>query len=204
MHYHHTASGTQAISRAAALELAPPPPGIDRTLWLYELCRFLISQCNSLIVGFLFDTPPCSAGTCPEMRASEWQFLCAVHEQPKSCCAIDYCCHTLDWAANVVTDPRTFPSRLAPHTDGREELNLGKHAPPSSQTIAKSLVNVFRRVHRIFAHAWFQHRSVFWAVEAQSGLYLLFKVVCDTHRLLQGETSRTSSGIFSCMALTRW
>lgn len=145
-------------------------------LWLYELCRFLIAQCNSLIVGFLFDTPPCSASTCPEMRASEWQFLCAVHEQPKSCCAIDYCCHTLDWAANVVTDQKLFPSRFAVLNDANSR-NAG----------VKSLVNVFRRLHRIFAHAWFQHRSVFWSVEGQRGLYVFFKTVCDLYDLLPAE-----------------
>ncbi|PHH90475.1 hypothetical protein CDD83_3570 [Cordyceps sp. RAO-2017] len=175
-HYHHTASGTQALTRATALHLAQPPPGIDRTLWLYELCRFLISQCNSLIVGFLFDTPPCSAGTCPEMRASEWQFLCAVHEQPKSCCAIDYCCHTLDWAANVVSDQKIFPSRFVVLNDAHSK-NVG----------VKNLVNVFRRLHRIFAHAWFQHRSVFWTVECQTGLYVFFKTVCDLYDLLPAE-----------------
>ncbi|KAM6481276.1 Mob1/phocein [Trichoderma sp. SZMC 28011] len=176
LHYHSTASGTQPLTRASALQLAQPPPGIDRTLWLYELCRFLISQCNSLIVGFLFDTPPCSASTCPEMRASEWQFLCAVHEQPKSCCAIDYCCHTLDWAANVVSDQKIFPSRFVVVNDIHSK-NVG----------VKSLVNVFRRLHRIFAHAWFQHRSVFWAVEGQTGLYVFFKTVCDLYDLLPAE-----------------
>ncbi|KKP00220.1 hypothetical protein THAR02_07682 [Trichoderma harzianum] len=176
LHYHSTASGTQPLTRATALQLAQPPPGIDRTLWLYELCRFLISQCNSLIVGFLFDTPPCSASTCPEMRASEWQFLCAVHEQPKSCCAIDYCCHTLDWAANVVSDQKIFPSRFVVVNDIHSK-NVG----------VKSLVNVFRRLHRIFAHAWFQHRSVFWAVEGQTGLYVFFKTVCDLYDLLPAE-----------------
>ncbi|KAH6607480.1 mob kinase activator-like 4 [Trichoderma cornu-damae] len=176
LHYHGTASGTQALTRDSALQLAQPPPGIDRTLWLYELCRFLISQCNSLIVGFLFDTPPCSANTCPEMRASEWQFLCAVHEQPKSCCAIDYCCHTLDWAANVVSDQKIFPSRFVVVNDVHSK-NVG----------VKSLVNVFRRLHRIFAHAWFQHRSVFWAVEGQTGLYIFFKTVCDLYDLLPAE-----------------
>ncbi|KAL7916082.1 Mob1/phocein [Trichoderma velutinum] len=176
LHYHSTASGTQPLTRASALQLAQPPPGIDRTLWLYELCRFLISQCNSLIVGFLFDTPPCSASTCPEMRASEWQFLCAVHEQPKSCCAIDYCCHTLDWAANVVSDQKIFPSRFVVVNDVHSK-NVG----------VKSLVNVFRRLHRIFAHAWFQHRSVFWAVEGQTGLYVFFKTVCDLYDLLPAE-----------------
>jgi hypothetical protein len=176
LHYHHTASGTTALTRSTALQLAQPPVGIDRTLWLYELGRFLVSQCNSLIVGFLFDTPPCSASTCPEMRASEWQFLCAVHEQPKSCCAIDYCCHTLDWAANVVTDQKLFPSRFAVANDAH------------SKTVGvKNLVNVFRRLHRIFAHAWFQHRSVFWAVEGQTGLYVFFKTVCDLYDLLPAE-----------------
>ena len=174
MHYYHTASHTTPISRDTARLLATPPPGIDKTLWLYELCRFLIAQCNTLIVGFLFDTPPCSAATCPEMRAGEWQFLCAVHDTPKSCCAIDYCCHTLDWAANVVTNPKIFPSRFV--VDSHDK-----------NTAVKNLVNVFRRLHRIFAHAWFQHRGVFWSLESQSGLYVFFKTVCDAYDLLPAE-----------------
>ncbi|KAK7750368.1 hypothetical protein SLS62_007667 [Diatrype stigma] len=175
LHYYHTASNTAPINRTTAAQLAAPPPGIDRTLWLYELCRFLIAQCNSLIVGFLFDVPPCSAATCPEMRASEWQFLCAIHDQPKSCCAIDYCCHTLDWAANVVTNPKLFPSRFVV-SEGHDK-----------SAVAKNLVNVFRRLHRIFAHAWFQHRGVFWTVEGQTGLYVFFKTVCDMYDLLPAE-----------------
>ncbi|KAK1766864.1 Mob1/phocein [Phialemonium atrogriseum] len=176
LHYYHTAGNTTPITRETARLLAAPPPSIDRTLWLYELCRFLIKQCNSLIVGFLFDTPPCSAATCPEMRASEWQFLCAVHDAPKSCCAIDYCCHTLDWAANVVTNPKIFPSRFVVLPDGHDR-----------GTALKNLVNVFRRLHRIFAHAWFQHRGVFWSVEGQTGLYVFFKTVCDLYDLLPAE-----------------
>lgn len=180
LHYHHTAHNTQPITRDTAALLATPPPSIDKNLWLYELCRFLIAQCNSLIVGFLFDTPPCSAITCPEMRASEWQFLCAVHEQPKSCCAIDYCCHTLDWAANVVTNPKLFPSRFV-------ALSAGDGGGPDRNAAVKNLVNVFRRLHRIFAHAWFQHRGVFWSVEGQNGLYVFFKTVCDMYDTLPAE-----------------
>lgn len=180
LHYHHTAHNTHPITRETAALLATPPPSIDKNLWLYELCRFLIAQCNSLIVGFLFDTPPCSAITCPEMRASEWQFLCAVHEQPKSCCAIDYCCHTLDWAANVVTNPKLFPSRFV-------ALSGGDSGGPDRNAAVKNLVNVFRRLHRIFAHAWFQHRGVFWSVEGQTGLYVFFKTVCDMYDTLPAE-----------------
>ncbi|KAL1898729.1 hypothetical protein Cpir12675_001732 [Ceratocystis pirilliformis] len=176
LHYYHTESSINPVTRSVAAILAQPPPSVDRIVWLYELCRFLISQCNTLIVGFLFDTPPCSAATCPEMRASEWQFLCAVHETPKSCCAIDYCCHTLDWAANVITDPKLFPSRFI-------KMSESHMTTPGMKT----LINVFRRLHRIFAHAWFLHRNVFWAVEDPSGLYILFKTVCNIYNLLPGD-----------------
>ena len=108
------------------------------------------------------------------MRASEWQYLCAVHDPPKSCCAIDYCCHTLDWAANVLTSQKHFPSRLT----------LGSDASGGSQQGVKQLTNIFRRVYRIFAHSWFQHRQVFWQVEGNEGLYIFFKTVCDVYNLI--------------------
>ncbi|KAH8659094.1 Mob1/phocein, partial [Tricladium varicosporioides] len=182
LHYQYTkpadSDHTIPINRETANLIATQPDGVDRALWLYELCRFLINKCNDLIIGFLFDNPPCSATTCPEMRASEWQFLCAVHESPKSCCAIDYCCHTLDWATNIVTSQKIFPSRLSLGTgDAMDERGAG----------VKHLVNIFRRLHRIFAHAWFQHRGVFWQVEGQTGLYVLFKTVCDSYDLLPAE-----------------
>ncbi|PMD47403.1 Mob1/phocein [Hyaloscypha variabilis F] len=182
LHYHYSkptdSESTVAITRETAMLIATKPEGVDRALWLYELCRFLINKCNDLIIGFLFDDPPCSATTCPEMRASEWQFLCAVHESPKSCCAIDYCCHTLDWATNIVTSQKIFPSRLSLGAgDAVDERGAG----------VKHLTNIFRRLHRIFAHAWFQHRGVFWQVEGQTGLYVLFKTVCDTYDLLPAE-----------------
>jgi hypothetical protein len=182
LHHHHTkppnSNHTIPITRTTASIIATPPEDVDRALWLYELCRFLINKCNDLIVGFLFDSPPCSSTTCPEMRASEWQFLCAVHESPKSCCAIDYCCHTLDWATNIVTSQKIFPSRLSLAAgDAQDDRGAG----------VKHLVNIFRRLHRIFAHAWFQHRGVFWQVESQTGLYVLFKMVCDSYELLPAE-----------------
>lgn len=123
------------------------------------------------------DNPPCSSQTCPEMRASEWQYLCAVHEPPKSCCAVDYCNHTLDWAANVLTSPKHFPSRLA----------LGGEAGNAVNSM-RQLTNIFRRVYRIFAHAWFQHREVFWSVEATYGLYVFFKTVCDEYHLIPEDS----------------
>ncbi|OAL32088.1 hypothetical protein AYO20_08026 [Fonsecaea nubica] len=183
-HLTHTPESTHTIpiTKESALQLATPPhindsESVDRNLWLYELCRFLTQKANIVSIFLMNDNPPCSAQTCPEMRASEWQYLCAVHEPPKSCCAIDYCNHTLDWAANVLTSPKHFPSRLA----------LGSEAGNVMQSM-RQLTNIFRRVYRIFAHAWFQHRDVFWSVEATYGLYVLFKVVCDEYHLIPEDS----------------
>ncbi|KAE8363207.1 Mob1/phocein [Aspergillus caelatus] len=162
------------INREVAIQLAEPPGGVDRSLWLYELCRFLTMKVNNLIIAFFAENPPCSAQTCPEMRASEWQYLCAVHDPPKSCCAIDYSCHTLDWATNILTSPKYFPSRLT----------LGSEAGGGPQASMRHLTNIFRRLYRIFAHAWFQHREVFWQVEGHDGLYIFFKTVCDLYSLI--------------------
>lgn len=129
---------------------------------------------NNLIIAFFAENPPCSSQTCPEMRASEWQYLCAVHDPPKSCCAIDYCCHTLDWAHNTLTSPKYFPSRLT----------LGAEGSAGPQASMRHLTNIFRRLYRIFAHAWFQHRDVFWTVEGHDGLYVFFKTVCDMFALI--------------------
>lgn len=174
-----TSDTVKPLTKETAIQLATPPiqqdtgEPVDRNLWLYELCRFLVLRSNRLIVNFFGDSPPCSSQTCPEMRASEWQYLCAVHEPPKSCCAIDYCCHTLDWAANVLTSTKHFPSRLS----------LGGEGGNVYQSM-RQLTNIFRRVYRIYAHAWFQHREVFWSLEQEEGLYKFFKTVCDAYQLI--------------------
>ncbi|KAF1843427.1 Mob1/phocein, partial [Cucurbitaria berberidis CBS 394.84] len=177
LHYFLThpigANTTIPVDSEMAHKLAQSPDNVDKTLWLYELCRFLIQKVNSIIVALFADNPPCSSTTCPEMRASEWQYLCAVHDPPKSCCAIDYCCHTLDWAANTLTSPKHFPSRLALGTD-----------QSTQHSQMRQLTNIFRRVYRIFAHAWFQHRDMFWKVEGRTGLYVFFKTVCDIYGLI--------------------
>ncbi|KAI5202325.1 Mob1/phocein [Aureobasidium subglaciale] len=173
LHNEHTQSCRIAMDKGTAQSLAQPPPGVDRGIWLYELCRFLTQKANMMATGLFADDPPCSATTCPEMRASEWQYLCAAHEPPKSCCAIDYCCHTLDWCATALTSTKLFPSRLGL---GTETL--------SAQAQIRKMTEVFRRVYRIFAHAWFSHRAVFWNIESKTGLYLLFKTVCDEYRLI--------------------
>jgi hypothetical protein len=176
----------QPITAEIAKQLTTPPPSTSKDIWLYELGRFLIQKTNAIIVALFQDSPPCSPGTCPEMRASEWQYLCAVHDPPKSCAAIDYCCHTLDWAATTLTSSKMFPSRLGLGSGSGSSL-------PNDKILIqqmKEIKNIFRRVYRIYAHAWFQHREMFWRVELKTGLYVFFKTVCDEYDII-GEENYT-------------
>ena len=184
LHYEHTRSTTDPtttipLTHETAVLIATPPANTDRSLYLYELTRFLTQHSNELLVALLTKIdPPCSAATCPEMRASEWQYLCAVHDTPKACCAVDYCIHTLDWAGDILSSVKLFPSRMT----------LGPQDSPGHQAAVRSITNIMRRVYRIFAHAWFQHREgVFWPVEASGGIYTLFKTVCDVYGLIQED-----------------
>ncbi|KXG50492.1 Mob1/phocein [Penicillium griseofulvum] len=145
---------------------SPPDEDVDESIWLYELCRFFTIEANRLITGFLEESPPCSVQTCPEMKVNEWQYICAAHGEPQYCCAIDYCCHTLDWAMNILS------------SDQFSRVDLKVHS-------AKILPDIFRRLYRIFAHAWFRHRNVFKKVDDRDGLYVFFKTVCVTHKLLK-------------------
>lgn len=190
MHYSYThppdSDTIQPITADIAKELTTPPPNTSRDIWLYELGRFLIQKTNAIIVGLFGDAPePCSAATCPEMRASEWQYLCAVHDPPKSCAAIDYCCHTLDWASNSLASSKMFPSRLGLGSGGVSGGALGPDKHLLNQM--KEIKNIFRRVYRIYAHAWFQHREMFWRVEGKTGLYMFFKTVCEEYSIIEPE-----------------
>lgn len=186
LHYSHThpaeANTIVPVGVDLARQLSQPPPNTAKEIWLYELARFLIQKTNSIIVHLFADAPPCSPTTCPEMRASEWQYLCAVHDPPKSCSAIDYCCHTLDWAATSLTSSKMFPSRL-----GLGSGSVGGGNDKVLQQQMKEITNIFRRVYRIYAHAWFQHRDMFWRVEESTGLYIFFKTVCDEYGMIQPE-----------------
>ncbi|KAK3719302.1 hypothetical protein LTR37_004521 [Vermiconidia calcicola] len=187
LHHHHThpdASNTiHPITTDIAKELSTPPANTSKDIWLYELGRFLIQKTNAIIVALFQDIPPCSPQTCPEMRASEWQYLCAVHDPPKSCAAIDYCCHTLDWAATTLTSSKMFPSRLGLGSGSGTSMGNDKVL----QQQMKEIKNIFRRVYRIYAHAWFQHREMFWRVESKTGLYIFFKMVCDEYGIIETE-----------------
>ncbi|OCF76921.1 hypothetical protein I204_02630 [Kwoniella mangroviensis CBS 8886] len=137
----------------------------DKDVWIYEHLRRLPIDLTPLITALL---PICNRGTCPEMKAHEWLYLCSAHGGgAESCSAIDYILHTLDSTTALLNSSQNFPSRM--------------QIPPSSVSHFPSL---FRRLSRIFSHAYFHHREAFQLNENETSLYSRFLGLCEKFNLV--------------------
>ncbi|KAJ3237387.1 MOB member 4, phocein [Chytriomyces hyalinus] len=132
------------------------PEGVDPAVWQCEHLRQLCLQLNQLVALLIPECLP-SNEDCREMKAGEWQYLCAAHVSPQPCSAIDYIIHTLDGATALLNSSKFFPSRAT--------------IPMSSH---KHFSSIARRLYRIFAHAWFHHREIFDDFENETCLYKRF------------------------------
>jgi len=151
--------------------ITPPgnPSPEDINLWKYEQVRYFCKELNWLCVELQGYCPP---KKYPQMIATEqWIFLCAAHKTPKECAAVDYMRHTLDFVGNQLNDVKRFPSRIS-----IKEVNVQK------------LSNICRRVYRIFAHAYYQHKSIYETFEKRTRLCERFtKFVCKYNLMTEGN-----------------
>ncbi|BEI85082.1 hypothetical protein CcaverHIS002_0504830 [Cutaneotrichosporon cavernicola] len=141
----------------------------DKHVWIYEHLRRIPIDATPLITQLV---QMCSRETCPEMKAAEWQYLCVAHggEGTDKCCAIDYILHAVDSTTALLNSSNYFPSRLQiPHA------SLA-HFP-----------SLFRRLSRIFSHAYFHHREAFATAEAETSLYARFVALCEKYELVSSN-----------------
>ncbi|WRT64779.1 uncharacterized protein IL334_001713 [Kwoniella shivajii] len=137
----------------------------DKDVWIYEHLRRIPIDLTTLINHLL---PICNQTTCPEMKAHEWLYLCSAHGGgAESCSAIDYILHTLDSTTALLNSSQNFPSRM--------------QIPQSSVSHFPSL---FRRLSRIFSHAYFHHREAFSLAEGETSLYARFVGLCEKYELV--------------------
>ncbi|EGD81877.1 hypothetical protein PTSG_02564 [Salpingoeca rosetta] len=144
------------------------PEDVEEPVWKYELLRYFTVQLSDLAVQL---SEECSADTCPDMRASEeWQFLCACHSTPQECSAISYMMHNLQQAENTLAGERFFESRLRVSPAGMKQVDT-----------------YTRRLYRILAHAYFQHRSCFDAFEAKTRIHGRYHAFATRFHLISKE-----------------
>ncbi|KAJ3162662.1 hypothetical protein HDU86_003635 [Geranomyces michiganensis] len=136
---------------SAIKDIVDVPEGQDANLWRYEHLRQICLELNNLVVML---EPECTTESCPEMKAQEWLYLCAGHPNPQQCPALDYIVHTLDSATALLNSQKSFYSRVS--------------IPEGS---IKHFANITRRLYRIFAHTWYQHKEIFQEFEVETHLY---------------------------------
>ncbi|KIR35942.1 Mob1 family protein [Cryptococcus deuterogattii MMRL2647] len=139
--------------------------GPDRDVWIYEHLRRIPIDLTPLVTALL---PICTRETCPQMRSSEWSYFCVAHGNgTRECSTIDYILHTLDSTVTLLNNPKHFPSRM--------------HIPPAS---VSHFPSIFRRLSRIFSHAYFHHRETFIMAEVENSLYARFVELCEAYELV--------------------
>lgn len=143
-------------------ELVAVPEGTSEHAWVAEHLRIIASQMSQLLVG-LYDVVDPKVN----MSVNGEQYLLPGPEGAVSCTALEYCTVTLNSFCNVLNSNTTFPSRHS-----------------VKESAFKQLLNPCRRVHRIFAFAYFHHREVYEDVEAQMLLCARFTALCKTYKLI--------------------
>ncbi|KAH3743590.1 40S ribosomal protein S29 [Pelomyxa schiedti] len=139
------------------------PPDIDILSWQYEQLRVTIIQLNHLVVTL---GNVCTATSCPQMKADQWQFYCAAHgSAPKDCCAMDYALHNLDSATEILCNRTNYPDR--------EKIPDTIH-----------LKAIARRIYRIFGHAFYHHFEIFQTFERETRLCGRFTALCQMYELI--------------------
>ncbi|KAJ2763591.1 hypothetical protein IWQ56_004798, partial [Coemansia nantahalensis] len=129
--------------------------------WLYEHMRQICIEMGLYVAQIHKE---CTEQTCPSMQANGQPFYCAAHGRPRTCSAVGYAVHTLDYTM------RHLSSALP---DGGTGDAAQKH-----------FQSMMRRLYRIFAHAYFHHREFFERQEAASGLFARFVRLGRKHALL--------------------
>lgn len=132
---------------------------------VYFFFLFPPLQANHLI-AMLGDV--CTPESCPEMDAQSQTFLCAAHNPPASCCAMDYMVHTVEKMIAFVNNTTLFPGRM--------------DIPAKS---AEQFPSAVRRLYRLFLHAYDKHREEYDQFEEATLLCRRFSCFALKYRFLE-------------------
>jgi hypothetical protein len=133
------------------------PDNIGEETYKYEWLRTYLAILNKLLIDLG------SVCSCSKMTTTEdWQFLCMVRAGKKGneCWEIDYCRHNLEAFQNILSDRTYYPDRTSTKRKG-----------------VVVFPQMFKNIHRIIAHTYYQHKDIFNKYEEKYHLnerFLLF------------------------------
>lgn len=143
------------------------PQGCSEDIWVYEHTKQFVLE-TSLLVTELQKT--CTKATCPQMDLRDSHYHCTVHPELRECCAIDYMCHNLDNATDLLLN-----------------MNIGFQVGKMSESEKSITSQILRRLYRMLAHAKQLHEGVFREFEKEMYLYKRYYHFCRLFNINQKE-----------------
>ena len=152
-------------------ELIVCPDGVDEKVWIAENMRMFLRELNDFI---LFFKDVCTAETKPVMKITlggdQCVFLCSAFDPPREVSAISYMTLTVDQATMMFTSEKQFPSRSVVKKSSAKQFSVWA-----------------RRIYRIFAFAYYEHRAEYDLYEASRHLCERFTRFCLLHKLMKAD-----------------
>jgi hypothetical protein len=99
----------------------------------------------------------------------EWEFRCMVHINKNGCecCEVDYFTHNLDTFQNILGNQSFYPDR-------NDIKGKGPLVFPQ----------MFKRIHRMIAHIYYNHKDLFNKYEEKYRLNERFLLFCKKYNLI--------------------
>jgi hypothetical protein len=140
------------------------PDNIGEGTYQYEWLLTYTAILNELLIDLGM------VCTCKKMIAtSNWEFRCMAHPGKNGfeCCAVDYCLHYLDTFQCLLGNPSFYPDRT--DIQGRS---------------VQAFPQMFKRIHRMIAHIYHNHKDLFKKYEEKYRLNERFLLFCKKYNLI--------------------
>jgi hypothetical protein len=140
------------------------PNNIGEGTYQYEWLLTYTAILNQLLVDLG------KVCTCKKMTAtSDWEFWCMVHPGKNGfeCCPVDYFTHNLDTFQNIQGNQSFYPDRT--DIQGKGVL---------------AFPQMFKRIHRMIAHIYYNHKELFNKYEEKYRLNERFLLFCRKYNLI--------------------
>ncbi|KAJ5078033.1 mob-like protein phocein [Anaeramoeba ignava] len=144
------------------------PEDQDKNLFIYEHLRQIIIDLHLFAT---FHNEVCTAEKQPIMKLTingeQTCFLSGAFNPPREVSAIDYIAQTIEQTQDILNNSKLFPSRA--------------YIPAES---VGNFSTMFRRLYRIFAYSFFQHRELFDEFEKKYHLCERFTALSQKFQLM--------------------
>lgn len=150
----------QTLGASNLEETVKCPPGRDVNDWL---AMNVVEFYNQLNIFYSIVETDCNEKTCPHMSAGKFQYFWQdddKYKRPSDLPAHKYMELLMDWINEMLNDTKVFPDVTY---------------IPYPSDFRKTVQKIFRRMFRVYAHIYFQHKNSMKEINGMGHLNTSFR-----------------------------